>query len=172
MNKPQQLSQFVNTLIRECPGASVEVDAPRDPNGEWWLDVVIGDFRESVSWRPKAGFGFFTTNEKGFGDRPDEIYLRVSDALARLCRLIEQRRTDSAAPMGLKDVRRMLGTPQTQLAAALKTNQAAVSRLENRTDMYLSSLGEYIRAMGGQLELRAKFKDFEIRIDPLFGARK
>jgi len=74
--------------------------------------------------------------------------------------------------MGLKDVRHMIGTPQTQLTAALKTNQAAVSHLENRTDMYLSSLGEYIRAMGGQLELRAKFWDFEIRIDPMLRSRK
>ena len=172
MNKPQQLSEFVTMFNRECPGASVDVDVPRDPNGEWWLEVVSGNFRDSVSWRPKVGFGFFTTNEKGFGDRPDEIYLRVDDACARLCRLIEQWRTDTARPMGLKDVRRMIGTPQTQLAVALQTNQAAVSRLENRTDMYLSSLGEYIRAMGGQLELRAKFKNFEIRIDPLLITRK
>ena len=63
-------------------------------------------------------------------------------------------------------------TTAIKLAAVLKTNQTAVSRLENRTDMYLSSLGEYIRAMGGQLELRAKFKDFEIRIDPMLLSRK
>jgi hypothetical protein len=170
MNTPVQLSEFIIMLNRECPGASVEVDAPRDPDGEWWLDVVSGHSRENVSWRPKVGFGFFTTDEKGLGDRPDEIYRKVDDACARLCHLIRQRRTPN--PMGLKDVRHMIGTPQTQLAAVLKTNQAAVSRLENRTDMYLSSLGEYIRAMGGQLELRAKFKDFEIRIDPMLISRK
>ena len=135
MNKPQQLSEFIAMFSHECPGASIEVDTPRDPNGEWWLDVVGGKFRENVSWRPKVGFGFFTTNERGYGERPDEIYRRADDACTRLCGLIEQRRANTATPMGLKDVRRMIGTPQTQLASALKTNQAAVSRLENRTDM-------------------------------------
>jgi len=172
MNKPKQLSAFITTLNRDCPGVLVEVDAPRDPEGEWWLDVANGGSHETVSWRPKVGFGFFTTDEKGFGDRPDEIYRKVEGACARLCRLMEQRRTNTTRSMGLKDVRRMAGRPQAQLASVLKTNQAAVSRLENRTDMYLSSLGEYIRAMGGQLELHAKFKDFEIRIDPLLIARK
>jgi hypothetical protein len=173
MTRPEQLSDFIDELSRECPGAIVNVDAPRDPKGEWWLDVTSGDFQTNVSWRPKFGFGFFTSDDKGFGDRPDEIYRRPTDACTRLCQLIGQRRANEAVdPMRLKDVRHMVGTPQTKLAAALKTNQAAVSRMENRKDMYLSSLGEYIHAMGGELELRAKFKDFEVRIDPLLVAKQ
>ena len=67
--------------------------------------------------------------------------------------------------MGLKDLRQLIGSQQTQLAATLKINQAAVSKLENRDDLLLSSLVNYIAAMGGVLEIRVKFRDFEARTD-------
>jgi transcriptional regulator with XRE-family HTH domain len=46
---------------------------------------------------------------------------------------------------------------QQQLARILKVNQAAVSKMERRTDMYLSTLREFIRAMGGELKITATF---------------
>jgi len=33
MNTPVQLSEFITMLNREYTGSSVEIDAPRDPNG-------------------------------------------------------------------------------------------------------------------------------------------
>ncbi len=53
---------------------------------------------------------------------------------------------------------------QEQLADLLEIDQAAVSKLEHRTDMYLSTLRRLIKAMGGDLEIRARFPDGEIRI--------
>jgi len=50
------------------------------------------------------------------------------------------------------------------LAAALYVNQAAISKLERRTDMYISTLRAYIKAMGGDLEIVAKFPDGEVKI--------
>jgi hypothetical protein len=38
-------------------------------------------------------------------------------------------------------------------------NQEAVSRLERRSDLLLSTLHAYIKAMGGELNLTAKFPD-------------
>jgi len=48
---------------------------------------------------------------------------------------------------------------QEQLAKSLGIEQPAVSRLERRTDMYISTLQTAIKAMGGDLEIRATFPD-------------
>jgi Fe-S cluster biogenesis protein NfuA len=53
------------------------------------------------------------------------------------------------------------------MAEKLHIKQAAVSKLERRTDMYLSTLRSYIEAMGGALEIRAVFPDGDVKIDLL-----
>lgn len=57
-------------------------------------------------------------------------------------------------------------TSQVAVADVMQKDQAFVSRFESRDDMLLSSLIQYIEAMGGQLEMRARFKNWEARIDP------
>src|SRR5260363_388637 len=47
--------------------------------------------------------------------------------------------------------------PQVKLAQSLRVNQAAISKLEHRADMYISTLRDYIRAVGGDLEIIARF---------------
>jgi predicted transcriptional regulator len=54
---------------------------------------------------------------------------------------------------------------QTRLAEILRVNQAAISKMEQRTDMYLSTLRSYIEAMGGSLEVRAVFPESEILLE-------
>ncbi len=58
---------------------------------------------------------------------------------------------------------------QTQIAVAgkLKIQQGAVSRLEKQTDLLLSTLGGYVGALGGRLELRAIFPDGDFVIETL-----
>jgi len=53
---------------------------------------------------------------------------------------------------------------QAKLAEALGVNQGEVSKIEHRTDLYLSTLAEYVKALGGRLEIRAVFTDREVRI--------
>ena len=53
---------------------------------------------------------------------------------------------------------------QTHLARILKVNQAAVSKLERRADMYVSTLQDFIRAMGGELKITAHFPDGVVEI--------
>ncbi len=48
---------------------------------------------------------------------------------------------------------------QDQLAADLHINQASVAKLERRTDMYLSTLRRFVEAVGGELEIVARFPD-------------
>ena len=53
---------------------------------------------------------------------------------------------------------------QENLAKALGSQQALVSKLERRADMYVSSLRTYIEALGGELEIVARFPDGAVRI--------
>ena len=46
----------------------------------------------------------------------------------------------------------------------LALKPATVSKLERRTDMYLSSLRRFVEAMGGELEITASFPDGKVRI--------
>jgi len=52
-----------------------------------------------------------------------------------------------------------------QRAGKLKINQSSVSKLEKQTDMYISTLRNVIKAMGGDLEITAIFPDGEVRIN-------
>ena len=54
-----------------------------------------------------------------------------------------------------------------EVAKKLHINQAAVSKLERRADMYLSTLRSYIEAMGGRLEIIAHFPNRAVRINQL-----
>jgi len=58
---------------------------------------------------------------------------------------------------------------QTQVAVAerLKIGQGAVSRIEKQSDFLLSTLREYVGALGGELELRVVFPDADFVIDTL-----
>ena len=58
---------------------------------------------------------------------------------------------------------------QAKLADALGVNQGEVSKIEHRTDLYISTLAGYIEALGGKLEIRAVFPDREMRIDQFEG---
>ncbi len=68
------------------------------------------------------------------------------------------------AEMPLQELRQARGLSQETLAAALHVRQASISKLERRTDMYISTLRSHIRAMGGELEIVARFPEGEVRI--------
>jgi DNA-binding transcriptional regulator YiaG len=66
--------------------------------------------------------------------------------------------------MALDELRAARELTQQNLAEILQINQAAVSKLERRTDMYVGTLTRFIEAMGGSLEIRAVFPDGAVRI--------
>lgn len=69
--------------------------------------------------------------------------------------------------MALDELRQARQMTQEQLAARLKVRQPAIAKLERRADMYLSTLRSVIKAMGGELDVRAVFPDGSIRIKKL-----
>ena len=66
--------------------------------------------------------------------------------------------------MALNELRAALAFTQEHLAKILHVRQAAISKLERRADMYVSTLADFIRAMGGELEIVAHFPQGRVRI--------
>jgi transcriptional regulator with XRE-family HTH domain len=77
---------------------------------------------------------------------------------------IRQRTEELLAELPLQELRQARALSQQELAEVLGLNQATVSKLERRTDMYLSSLRRFVEAMGGELEISASFPDGKVRI--------
>ena len=61
--------------------------------------------------------------------------------------------------MSLREMREMVGKNQVDVAAAVETTQSELSRLERRDDFFLSTLKKYVKALGGELEVIARFGD-------------
>lgn len=59
----------------------------------------------------------------------------------------------------LQDLRKARDLTQEKVAEILGVNQENVSRMERRSDLLLSTLRDYITAMGGDLEIIARFPD-------------
>jgi DNA-binding XRE family transcriptional regulator len=69
--------------------------------------------------------------------------------------------------MTLQELREARRLTQENLAKVLGVKQASVSKIEKRTDMYLSTLRSFVQAMGGDLMLVAHFPDGDVRLKQL-----
>ncbi|MBE0532917.1 MAG: XRE family transcriptional regulator [Rhodospirillales bacterium] len=79
---------------------------------------------------------------------------------AKRRRKVEARAAELIAEeMTLRDLRKARDLTQARLAEMLDIGQDSVSRLEQRSDLMLSTLRGYVAALGGRLELIAKFPD-------------
>jgi DNA-binding XRE family transcriptional regulator len=61
------------------------------------------------------------------------------------------------AEMPLNELRQAHGLSRKMLAEVLHVRQPSIAKLEKRTDMYISTLRSHIEAMGGQLDVVARF---------------
>jgi ribosome-binding protein aMBF1 (putative translation factor) len=76
----------------------------------------------------------------------------------------EQLANEMLTEMPLHELRQARGLSQQVLARLLKVQQPAIAKLERRTDMYISTLRSHIEAMGGELDIVARFPDGTVRI--------
>ena len=77
---------------------------------------------------------------------------------------IRKRTEEMLAELPLQELRQARALSQQELAEVLGLNQATISKLERRTDMYLSSLRRFVEAMGGELEISARFPEGKVLI--------
>jgi DNA-binding XRE family transcriptional regulator len=91
-------------------------------------------------------------------DETDLFSVSLNEVLAALPpkrrAKVEQRAGELAT---LKDLRLAVEHTQQDLAASLGVGQDTISRIERRSDLLLSTLRRYIQAMGGELDLVARF---------------
>ena len=66
--------------------------------------------------------------------------------------------------MPLNELRQARGLSQKMLADVLQVQQPSIAKLEKRTDMYISTLRSHIEAMGGELDVVARFPDGNVKI--------
>ena len=79
-------------------------------------------------------------------------------------RRIDQMKRELLAEMPLHELRRARALTQKDLAETLHVTQPAISKLEQRADVYVSSLRSYIEAVGGRLRIVAEFPEGEVAI--------
>jgi transcriptional regulator with XRE-family HTH domain len=90
-----------------------------------------------------------------------ELEAKMSaEAIARS----DVRYREMVAEMPLHELRRARGMSQETLAKVLRIKQPNVAKLEKRTDIYISTLRATIEAMGGTLDIVARFPDGAVKI--------
>ena len=82
-------------------------------------------------------------------------------------RAVAQRRIEA---MLLSEVRKQLGFTQTDVARHMGVSQSALSQLESQDDLQLSTLRRLVKALGGELDIIARFGDRSIVLVDAGGA--
>jgi transcriptional regulator with XRE-family HTH domain len=72
----------------------------------------------------------------------------------------------------LSELRQLAGKSQRQLAETLGIRQPSLSKLENQDDMQISTLRRIVQALGGTLEVIAKFPKGKVKIDQFDGGTR
>lgn len=91
----------------------------------------------------------------------DKLFRKMSPEAQKR---IEDRVDEEYRALMLAELREAQDLTQAQLAERLGIDQGAVSKLERRADMYLSTLRNVIQGMGGQLELTALFPTGRVQV--------
>lgn len=163
MTPIERLRDVVHAVL---PSMQADLDCPTDARGHWFLDLVQGDHRVVVEWTPTRGFGVSASDRAGLGEGPEEVYddvVATTERVLHLLRTLESTRLPRA--VRLRELRAgVAGVTQETLAERLGIQQAAVSKLERRTDTTVGTLQRIVRALGGELELVARFPDESVVI--------
>lgn len=72
---------------------------------------------------------------------------------------IFERAREIGNELNLREMRRLRKLTQARLSRKLRIGQEGVSRIEKRSDLYLSTLRSYVEGIGGKLSLVVEFPD-------------
>jgi transcriptional regulator with XRE-family HTH domain len=86
----------------------------------------------------------------------DEILNEMPDE--RRARIL-RRAQEISAEINLRELRRLRRLTQARLSKKLRIGQEGVSRIEKRTDLYISTLRGYVEGVGGKLKLIVELPD-------------
>jgi len=77
---------------------------------------------------------------------------------------LEAKRAEALEEIRLYELRHAEAVSQAELAGRLEVTQGAISKLENAEDVRVSTLRQYLEALGARLELVAVFDEEERRV--------
>jgi len=157
---PKEIRQFLGEIQRLDSSLNPQVESGGKKAGNWWVDFT-GPVPLTVEWRRDIGFGISHHQPDSFGEGPDEIFRTPERAAHRVVQL-----QINTQPMifSLRAIRELYGKTQSEMAQLLGIQQAAISKLETRENANVETLGDYLHALGGHLEIRAVFPDAQVPI--------
>ena len=93
----------------------------------------------------------------------DELVKRTTTK--RTCARAAVRTRELLGELLLSEVRKLTGKSQRQVAEALGIKQPSLSKLEKQSDMQISTLRRIVQALGGELEVLARFPKGTVKIE-------
>jgi len=152
-------------LLERVPGIAVKVTAPSGRGSVWWIDASVRCHSVVVEWSPEDGFGLSSTDGNDFNTAASEVIVDADEALEHI---IDVLKTGKPIPprreMFLQRLREHRDVSQETLADLMRVSQATISKTERRGDMLLSTLRSFVEALGGHLQVVAKFPSETIEL--------
>src|SRR5580704_7606673 len=93
----------------------------------------------------------------------DELVHRTTTKKTRAKAL--RRAKELLGELLLSEVRQLAGKSQQEVAETLGMKQPSLSKLERQGDMQISTLRKIVKALGGELEVLARFPKGTVKID-------
>lgn len=162
---PDQVRSFVQDLRSIVEDAGIAVEKGGETGRTWWIAAELADRLVELEWRSDQGFRLYDPDSDGYGDGPIEKFREPRMAAVRTKQYLQNGEFQEAGRW-LRTMRELRGLSQEVLAAHLGIRQAAISKIEGRNEVLLSSLREVTEALGGRLEVRARFPDCELSLTP------
>ncbi len=152
----RHLQYAAETLLSELPAAAIADILDRGDLADWepLANAVAADPNGRLSQTIERLIDAYPM----YGTSP------LWRAFIERCRRHGSSTEHHALP--LADARRRQGLSQVAVAAELGISQSDLSKLERRSDLRLSTLDRYAKAIGGKLRIAIRFADDEVAVYP------
>lgn len=158
---PKPVSALLQSVSTLLPAARHRVEPGGVKAGNWWLEFKKGNRSATVEWRPQRGFGVYDPSKDAYGSGPREIFHSSEMVARRLVQLLSAKTGSS----WLTQLRELHGVSQVEVARRLDIRQGNISKLEKRSKVQLATVINLVAALGGNIEIRAKFPEGEFPLD-------
>jgi DNA-binding transcriptional regulator YiaG len=165
INHKKDARYLAAQLLERVPGVEVKVTSPSGRGTVWWIDASARGHNVVIEWSPDDGFGLSSTDGNDYNTAASETFADADDAVARIIDVLKtSKKVPPRREMYLQRLREHRAVSQEALADLMSISQASVSKTERREDMLLSTLRSFIEALGGHLQLVAKFPSETIEL--------
>ena len=166
MKRPKEILSILDVIGQIDSQADVHIDWPAEPSGTWWIDVILLGVPVVMSWSQGVGFGFYTGDDGGIDDRPNELYSSVAMTGRRLLQIVNSHRAGRSPALGLAELRKLLEFSQEDVARRSNVKQSAISRVEGRSNLEIETLSSFVAALGLQVRVQVSAPGIAVNIDP------